>query len=49
MTPLTLYNRPREKTFNGEKFRSPTFRAGEQPWYKRLRWKLRKISRIKIL
>lgn len=45
---LTLHNRPQGKVVFGEKFRSPTFKVGKQPWLKRLWWAIKKFFNMRI-
>ena len=45
---LTLHNRPKGKSVYGEKFKSPTFKVGEQPWLKRLWRAIKKFFNTRI-
>jgi len=45
---LTLHNRMKGVSPYGEKYKSPTFRAGKQPWFKRLWWAIKKFFNMRI-
>lgn len=40
---LILHNRKKGKSLYGEKYKSPSFKLGKQPWYKRLWWWIKKV------